>query len=69
MKGFDLIPHNTRIPFTSWRYIWVTISLAGMALSVFLFVTQGLNYGIDFRGGTLMEVKARDGAIDVGWLR
>ena len=69
MKGFDFIPHNTKIPFLSWRFVAVALSVIGVAASLMLFFTQGLNLGIDFRGGSIMEVKARSGEIDVGWLR
>jgi len=69
MKGFDFIPHNTKVPFLSWRFIAIALSVIGVAASMSLFLTQGLNLGIDFRGGSLIEVKARTGEIDVGWLR
>jgi preprotein translocase SecF subunit len=69
MKGFDFIPHNTKIPFLSWRFVAIACSVVGVAASLMLFFTQGLNLGIDFRGGSLIEVKAKKGAIDVGWLR
>lgn len=69
MKGFDFIPHNTKVPFLSWRFIAIGLSVIGVAASLMLFFTQGLNLGIDFRGGSLIEVKARTGEIDVGWLR
>ena len=69
MKGFDFIPHNTKIPFLSWRMMAIGLSSLGVLASIVLFLTQGLNLGIDFRGGSLLEVKARTGAIDVSWLR
>ncbi len=69
MKGFDFIPRDTKIPFLSWRFVAIALSVVGIAASLVLFLTQGLNLGIDFRGGTLIEVKSKSGPIDIGWLR
>lgn len=69
MKGFDFIPHDTKISFLSWRFVAVALSTIGVAASIMLFALQGLNLGIDFRGGSLIELKAKTGAIDVSWLR
>jgi preprotein translocase subunit SecF len=44
------------IPFMSWGKITTTISLVTFLLSVVFLLTRGLNFGIDFTGGTLMEV-------------
>lgn len=44
------------IPFMSWGLYTTTISLATFLLAVFFLFTKGLNFGIDFTGGTLMEV-------------
>jgi preprotein translocase subunit SecF len=38
-------------------------------LTVALFLTVGLNFGIDFRGGTLMELQARSGQTNVAEVR
>jgi preprotein translocase subunit SecF len=38
-------------------------------VTVALFLTFGLNFGIDFRGGTLMELQAKSGRADVGQVR
>ena len=39
------------------------------SLTVVLFLTIGLNFGIDFKGGTLMEMQAKSGKADVGQVR
>ena len=44
------------IPFMSWGKYTTTISLATFIVAVFFLVTNGLNLGVDFTGGTVMEV-------------
>lgn len=44
------------IPFMSWGKYTTTISLLTFILSVFFLFTKGLNLGVDFTGGTVMEV-------------
>lgn len=44
------------IPFMSYGRITTTISLVTFILAVFFLATRGLNYGVDFTGGTVMEV-------------
>ena len=44
------------IPFMSYGRITTAISLATFILAVFFLATKGLNYGVDFTGGTVMEV-------------
>jgi preprotein translocase subunit SecF len=44
------------IPFMSWGRYTTTISLATFLVSVFFLVSMGLNLGVDFTGGTVMEV-------------
>jgi len=60
-KGFDFFPHGTRIDFMRWRDICLWGSIAGIVLSLGLFLTLGLNYGVDFKGGTMIEVQTRSG--------
>ena len=40
----------------SWGIYTTTISLATFIVAVFFLVTKGLNLGVDFTGGTVMEV-------------
>ena len=44
------------IPFMSYGRITTAISLVTFILAVFFLATKGLNYGVDFTGGTVMEV-------------
>ncbi len=40
-----------------------------MALSLGLYFTRGLNYGVDFKGGSLIEVQHKSGPADLGDMR
>ena len=44
------------IPFMSWRRAAAVISISTFILSVFFIATRGLNLGVDFTGGTVLEV-------------
>jgi preprotein translocase subunit SecF len=44
------------IPFMSYGRLTTAISLITFILAVFFLSTKGLNYGVDFTGGTVMEV-------------
>jgi preprotein translocase subunit SecF len=44
------------IPFMSYGRLTTTISLITFILAIFFLATRGLNYGVDFTGGTVMEV-------------
>ncbi|MBK5962318.1 protein translocase subunit SecF [Rhodoplanes elegans] len=53
-----------------WRRITFPLSGLLSLLAIALFFTVGLNFGIDFRGGTLMEIQAKNGATaDLGEIR
>ena len=44
------------IPFMSYGRITTAISLITFIMAIFFLATKGLNYGVDFTGGTVMEV-------------
>ena len=53
----ELIKPGTKIPFTKYRHIAVGLStLVNVAVLIFLF-THGPNLGVDFAGGTLVQLK------------
>ena len=51
-----LVPDRTDIPFLRWRNGLFAFSAALAIISVVLLFAKGLNFGIDFEGGILIEV-------------
>jgi SecD/SecF fusion protein len=64
-----LVPDDTRVPFMAFRKYAFTLSLLLSIASVALFFTVDMNYGIDFRGGSSIEVRAKGGQADIGDIR
>ena len=68
MKIFKWVTKDTTIDFMKARKLTYTLSLILVAMSIVSIAVKGLNYGIDFSGGILMELKSAD-KIDVEALR
>jgi preprotein translocase subunit SecF len=51
-----ILNHKTQIDFMGKRAIWFAVSASLMILSVIALSVRGLNFGLDFTGGTLIEV-------------
>ncbi|TIO08951.1 protein translocase subunit SecDF [Mesorhizobium sp.] len=64
-----LVPDDTRVPFMAFRKYAFTLSLLLSIASAALFFTVGMNYGIDFRGGSSIEVQAKGQQADIGDIR
>ncbi len=68
MLGFNLIPAGTKFSFIPRRMLFFIFSGLLVLASVGLFTIKGLNYGIDFQGGIMMDVRTSQVA-DIGQMR
>jgi preprotein translocase SecF subunit len=69
-KPFHLVPADTKIDFIRFHKPALLLSIIMVVGSVVLLFTKGLNYGIDFAGGVLMEVQSKqEQVVDLGQLR
>src|SRR5690606_15836114 len=68
-KGFDFFPHGTRLPFMRYKLHCLVLSTLLTVVSLGIILVNGFNYGVDFKGGALIEVRATSGAADVSEMR
>jgi preprotein translocase subunit SecF len=64
-----IVPDNTRFDFMRFRRISFPISAMLSIVAILLYFFHGLNFGIDFIGGTLMEVQTKAGPADLAKMR
>lgn len=69
MKLLRLIPDNTRFGFMRFRRVTFPFSALASIVAVLAFIFIGMNVGIDFKGGTVVEIQARTGNADVAAIR
>ncbi len=68
-KPIHLIPENTSINFLSLKSIFLSVSLIVVLISMISSWIIGLNFGIDFRGGVLLELRSKNGFANISELR
>ena len=69
MRLLRIVPDDTKFDFMRFRRISFPISALLSMIAIALFFFHGLNFGIDFKGGTLMEVQTKSGPADIATMR
>ena len=69
MRLVRLWPENSHFDFMRFRRFSFPLSALVSILTVVMLLTIGLNFGIDFKGGTLMELQAKSRQADVAKIR
>jgi preprotein translocase subunit SecF len=68
-KPIEFIPTGTKFSFVSHYKLALAETAVLAILTVVLLSTLGLNFGVDFRGGTMIEIRTTDGPADVAAIR
>src|SRR5262245_21502022 len=69
MRLLRIVPDDTKFDFMRFRRISFPMSAVLSIVAILLFFYHGLNFGIDFVGGTLMEVQSKSGPADLAKMR
>ena len=69
MRYLRIIPDDTKFGFMRFRHVSFAVSAILSVIAVASFLTISMNFGIDFTGGTLIEMQSRSGKSDIGTVR
>src|SRR3954465_5587419 len=64
-----IVPDDTKFDFMRFRRISFPVSAILSIAAIMLYFFHGLNFGIDFIGGTLIEVQSKAGPADLAKMR
>ena len=62
MRGFNLVPAGIDLSLIRRRKLFFLSSIILVFISSVMFLINGLNYGIDFKGGIMIEVRTQEPA-------
>jgi preprotein translocase SecF subunit len=68
-KPIEFIPAGTKFAFVAHYKLALAETAILAVLTIVLLSTLGLNFGVDFRGGTMVEIRTTDGPADVSVIR
>ncbi len=69
MRLLRIVPDDTKFDFIRFRWISFPLSAILSIIAIWAYFSIGLNFGIDFIGGTLMEVQNKSGPADLARMR
>jgi preprotein translocase subunit SecF len=69
IPALRIVPDETKFDFIRFRRISFPISAVLSIIAITLYFVHGLNFGIDFKGGTLLEIQNKSGPADIATLR
>ena len=69
MKLLRLAPENTKFGFMRFRRVSYPLSATLSIVSVLMFLFVGMNFGIDFAGGTQVDMRAKSGEAHIAEMR
>ncbi|CAA0092474.1 Protein translocase subunit SecF [Starkeya nomas] len=69
MRLLRIVPDDTHFDFMRFRRISFPISALMSIVALVAFLTLGLNFGIDFKGGTLLEVRYPNNTLNIADVR
>ncbi len=68
-KGIDFWPHDRVFQIMGMRKGFVLVSMVVFIAAIAMLATKGMNFGIDFKGGSLFEIQSKTGPADIAALR
>ncbi|MEA2975169.1 MAG: preprotein translocase subunit SecF [Alphaproteobacteria bacterium] len=69
MRLLRIVPDDTKFDFMRLRRVSFPISALLSIIAISLYFFHGLNFGIDFKGGTLIEIQTKSGPADLAKMR